>query len=259
MSASHERSGSSDGSKYGGSSRLFGGQERHQVSHLLDARLLVVGDERGDARLRRVRHRAAELFLRHVFTGDGLHDVGAGDEHVRHALHHEDEVGHRGRVDRAAGARPEHHADLRDDARRFDVAEEDAAVRREGHDAFLDARAAAVVEADERCADRLGEIHDLVDLLGVDLAERAAEDREVLGEDEDLAAVDHPPAGDHAVGERPVRSRCRSRGRGAGRACRARRTNPGRAGGRAARGRSACPGRAGAGPPRRARRGAPLP
>ena len=104
-------------------------QERQQVAHLLDARLLVVGDERRDARLGRVRHRAAELFLRDVFTGDRLHDVGTGDEHVRHALHHEDEVGHRGRVDRAARARPEHDADLRDHARRLHVAEEDAAVR----------------------------------------------------------------------------------------------------------------------------------
>jgi hypothetical protein len=71
-------------------------EERHEVSNLLDARLLVVGDERGDTRLGCVRHRTAELFLGDVFAGDRLHDVGAGDEHVRHALHHEDEVGHGG-------------------------------------------------------------------------------------------------------------------------------------------------------------------
>ena len=47
------------------------------------------------------------------------------------------------------------------------------------------------------------EVHHLVDLLGEHLAERAAEDGEVLGEDEDLAAVDRAPAGDDAVGERP--------------------------------------------------------
>ena len=84
------------------------------------------------------------------------------------------------------------------------VAVEDPAVRRERDDAFLDARAGAVVEADERRADRLGEVHHLVDLLGEHLAERAAEDREVLGEHEHLAAVDRAPAGDDAVGERPV-------------------------------------------------------
>ena len=148
--------------------------------------------------------RAAELFVRDLFAGDRLHDVGTGDVHVRDALHHEDEVGHRGRVDRATRARPEHDRDLRDHARRLDVAVEDAAVARERHDAFLDARAAAVVEADERRAGRLGEIHHLVDLLGVHLAERAAEDREVLAEHEDLAAVDGAPAGDDTVGERAV-------------------------------------------------------
>ena len=41
-----------------------------------------------------------------------------------------------------------------------------------------------------------------MDLLGEHLAERAAEDGEVLAEDEHLAAVDRAPAGDDAVGER---------------------------------------------------------
>ena len=45
-----------------------------------------------------------------------------------------------------------------------------------------------------------GEVHDLVDLLGEHLAERAAEDGEVLGEHEDLAAVDRAPPGDDTVG-----------------------------------------------------------
>ena len=43
-----------------------------------------------------------------------------------------------------------------------------------------------------------------MDLLGEDLAEGAAEDREVLGEHEHLAPVDGAPAGDHAVGVRPL-------------------------------------------------------
>ena len=47
------------------------------------------------------------------------------------------------------------------------------------------------------------------------LAERAAEDREVLAEDEDLAAVDGAPAGDHAVGVRAAGGRARTCRRGA--------------------------------------------
>ena len=44
----------------------------------------------------------------------------------------------------------------------------------------------------------------LDDLLAVDLAEAAAEDRRVLAEDADVAAVDGAVAGHHAVAERAV-------------------------------------------------------
>ena len=82
-----------------------------------------------------------------------------------------------------------------------DVPVEDAPVRGQRDDTLLDARTGAVVEADERRADGLREIHHLVDLLGEDLAERAAEHREVLGEDEDLASVDRAPPGDDTIGQ----------------------------------------------------------
>jgi XRE family transcriptional regulator, fatty acid utilization regulator len=44
-----------------------------------------------------------------------------------------------------------------------------------------------------------GHVHDLADLLGMGLRQRAAEHREVLAEDIDDAAVDRAPAGHHAV------------------------------------------------------------
>ena len=84
------------------------------------------------------------------------------------------------------------------------VAVEDPAVAGERDHALLDAGAGAVVQADQRRPDRQRQVHHLVDLLGEHLAEGAAEDREVLGEDEDLAAVDRAPAGDHAVGVGPL-------------------------------------------------------
>ena len=80
--------------------------------------------------------------------GHRLHHVGAGDEHVRRVLDHEHEVGHGRRVDGAAGARPHHERDLRDDARRLDVAPEDLRVARQRDDALLDPRAARVVDPD---------------------------------------------------------------------------------------------------------------
>ena len=136
-----------------------------------------------------------------ILVGHGLHDVRSGDEHVARAFDHDGEVGDGRRVDRAAGARPQDHRDLRHDAGRQDVAQEDVGVAAERHDAFLDPRAAGIVEPDDRRADLHRQIHDLADLLGVRLRQRSAEDREVLAEDEDRPAVDLAVAGDDAVAE----------------------------------------------------------
>ena len=104
-----------------------------------------------------------------------------------------------GRVDRPAGAGAHDQRDLRDHARGEDVALEDVGVAAQRGDPFLDAGAARVVDADHRRADLHGVVHDLADLLGVGLRERAAEDREVLAEDEDQPPVDGAVAGHHAV------------------------------------------------------------
>src|SRR5207248_1790719 len=49
-----------------------------------------------------------------------------------------------------------------------------------------------------------GHVHHLADLLREDLAQRAAEDGEVLGEEEDLAAEDGAVAGDDRVTVRAI-------------------------------------------------------
>ena len=178
-------------------------KKRQQVADVVEARLLVGGDERRHAGPGGVAHGAAELLEGHLLARDGLHDVGSGDEHVARLVHHEDEVGHRRRVHGAAGARTEDHADLRDDAGCEDIAVEYAAVAVKRHDALLDARATRVVETDDRHPDRQRQIHDLVDLLGVRLAECSPEDPEILAEHADAPPVDHPEAGDHPVGVGP--------------------------------------------------------
>ena len=142
---------------------------------------------------------AAELFGGDDLVGHRLHHVGAGDEHVARVAHHEDEIGHRRRIDIAAGARTHDHGNLRNDARGDDVALEHLAIAAERRDAFLDAGAAGVEQADDRRAGAHRHVLDLDDLLRVRLRQRAAEHGEILGEDEDAAAVDRAPAGDHAV------------------------------------------------------------
>ena len=169
-SSASSRSTGSDGSEYGGGSSVVLRQEREQVARVLEARLLVGRDEVRDARLRRVRRRAAELLEADLLAGHRLHHVGAGDEHVRRALDHQDEVGHRRRVDGAAGARAHDERDLRDHARALDVAPEDLRVAGERDDALLDPRAARVVDPDHRAAVLRGQVHHLADLLGEDLA-----------------------------------------------------------------------------------------
>ena len=145
-------------------------QEAEQVARVLERGLLVGRGQVRDAGLRRVRVGAAELLERDLLAGDGLHDVGAGDEHVRRALDHQHEVGHRGRVDGAAGAGAHHERELRHDAGELHVPPEDLRVAGERDDALLDARAARVVDPDHRAAVLRRQVQHLADLLGDDLA-----------------------------------------------------------------------------------------
>ena len=142
---------------------------------------------------------AAEFLHGDVLAGDGLDDVGAGDEHLAGLVDHDDEVGQCGGVDVPAGRGAHDQRDLRDDAGGLDVVVEDAAVEAEGDDTFLDAGAGAVVDADQRAAGLDGQLLDLDDFLAVHLAEGAAEHCGVLAEHADVAAVDGAVAGDHAV------------------------------------------------------------
>ena len=146
-----------------------------------------------------VRHRPAELLLRHLLVRHGPHDVGAGHEHVARALHHDDEVGDRRRVHGAARTRPHDRGDLRDDTGGERVPKEDVGVAGEREHAFLNPRAAGVIEPDDRRTHLHRQIHDLDDLGGVGLRQRAAEDGEVLRERVGETAVDASVPGDDSV------------------------------------------------------------
>ncbi len=176
-------------------------QVREQASDRLHRLGLVAGREMRDAAASGVDTRAAERLGIDDLVGHGAHDVRPGDEHVARPLDHHREVRDGRRVHRAAGARPEDHRDLRHDARRHDVAQEDLRVAAQRRDALLDPRTAGIVEADDRRADLHRQVHDLADLLGVRLRQRAPEDREVLAVDEDQSPVDGPVARDDAIAE----------------------------------------------------------
>ena len=161
-----------------------GRQEVDQPAHLQQRLDVVVVGAVGDRGLGRVDLRAAEFLGGHGLVGDGLHHVRAGDEHVARVAHHEDEVGHRRRIDVAARAGAHDQRNLRDDAGGEHVALEHLAIAAERRDALLDARAAGVEQADDRGAVLDRHVLDLGDLLRMRFAERAAEDGEILGEDD---------------------------------------------------------------------------
>ena len=152
-----------------------------------------------------MRRCAAQFLGGHDLIRHGLYHVRAGDEHVGGILHHEDEVGHGGGIDRATRARPHDDRDLRHNARGHDVALEHLGIACKAGYALLNPRAAAVVQPDHRRAVLHRHVHDLADLLGVGFGKRAAEDGEILAEHIDHAAVDRAPAGDDAVARRAFR------------------------------------------------------
>jgi hypothetical protein len=123
---------------------------------------------------------------------------------VAGAVDHHREVGDRGRVHRSTRTRAHDQRDLRDHPGAAHVADEDLAIEPERDHALLDARAATVVDADDGAPDLRGQVHDLDDLLAVDLAERPPEHRGVLTEHRNRPPVDRPGAGHDAVAERPL-------------------------------------------------------
>ena len=149
-----------------------------------------------------MRHGAAELLFGDFFMRHGLDHVRPGDEHVGGLVDHENEVGDRRRIDRAAGARPHDGGNLRHHSAVQRVAQKNVGVAGQRHHAFLNARAAGIVQADHGRAHLRGQIHDLDDLAGVRLRERSAEDGEILREDIDQPAFDAAVAGDEAVAVR---------------------------------------------------------
>ncbi len=154
-----------------------------------------------DPGLLHVGVRATELFHRHVLPGDGLDDVGAGDEHLTGAIDHDHEIGQRWGVDVSAGGGAHDHRDLRDHPGGADVAVEDLPVQPEGDHPFLDAGPGTFVDAHQRPSGLDRQVHHLDDLLAVDLPQTAAEDGRVLGEHAHIAAVDRAVAGDDTVTE----------------------------------------------------------
>src|SRR6266404_2046136 len=146
-----------------------------------------------------VRHRAAKLFFRYILVRHRLDNIGTGDEHVRRVLHHDVKVGDCRTVNRTAGAWSKDATDLRHHATGQRVAQKNIRVTAETDDAFLNARAAGIIQSDDRRADFHRQVHYFANLFGVSFRKRTAKDREVLRENENLATIDQTVTGNYAV------------------------------------------------------------
>ena len=180
--------------------RIVRGQVGEQSLDDADRVGVVLGEEMDVAGDGGVHVGAADLLHRHHLAGHRLDHFGPGDEHVGVVAGHHDEIHQRRRIGRPARAGTAYDGDLRDDARQQDVHVKDGAVAGERVDALLDARAGRVLERDDRGAELGGLLHQRHDLVRVHLAERAADDGEILAEGRDLSTADIAGAGHDPVG-----------------------------------------------------------
>ena len=183
----------------GGLLQVVRRQEREKLPDQAEAVLVVLPQEVRVPRDRVVGLRAAEVLHRDLLVGHGADHVRPGHEHVAGAAGHDREVGDGRGIHGAPRAGPEDGRNLGNDSRSQRVPQEDVGVAGERNHPFLDARAPGVVEPDDGGALPDREVHGPADLLRDRLAQRAAENREVLGEQVGEAPVDPGVAGHDAV------------------------------------------------------------
>ncbi len=170
-----------------------------QTPRDLDRLGVIGGDEVDVAADAGVGGGAADFFHRAFLAGDGLNHFRAANEHIGHALDHDDEIHQRGRICRAARARPGDDRDLRHHAGNQHVPKKYLTISGERIEAFLDARPARIVESDHGAAGFKRVIHHVADFFGVNASERPAADGEILAEGRHLPSIHNPSAGDDGV------------------------------------------------------------
>src|SRR5215213_6433911 len=152
-----------------------------------------------DARNTVMRNSAAKFFLSDFLMRHRLNHVRSGNEHVRRVFDHDVEVRDRRTVNGAAGTRPHDATDLRDHAARERVAQKNIRVTTKTNDTFLNARAAGIIQTDNRSTDLHREVHHLANFFCVRLGKGTAKDSEILREHKHVTAVDETVTGDDTV------------------------------------------------------------
>jgi hypothetical protein len=144
--------------------------------------------------------RSSELLMGDILSSDGLHDVGASDEHLRAPLDHEDKICYRWAVNGATGTAPHDHRHLGHHPRSGNITPENSSVIVERHHSLLHTGTAPVVDADEGDAEGQGEILDFPYLLASHLSQGAPDHCKILRKYTDFSAIYCPETGNDAIG-----------------------------------------------------------
>ena len=91
---------------------------------------------------------SAQLLHPDIFTGHGLDDVRARDEHLAGLVDHDHEVCEGRGVDGSTCSGPADNGNLGDDTRSFGVSLEDLSIFTEGDHTFLDSSSARIQDSD---------------------------------------------------------------------------------------------------------------
>mmetsp|Transcript_1669 Transcript_1669/g.3277 ORF Transcript_1669/g.3277 Transcript_1669/m.3277 type:complete len:416 (-) Transcript_1669:224-1471(-) len=142
---------------------------------------------------------ATKVLLGHYLVGHGLHDVRAGNKHVRRVTHHGDKVSERGRVHCASCARAHDERELGNHARGFYVTLEHFSVATKRVYTLLDSGSTRVVQADHGCAVTHSHVHDFADFLSMGFGQRSTENGKILAENVHGAAINVAVTSDHTI------------------------------------------------------------
>ena len=142
-----------------------------------------------------------QLLLGYHLAQNGLHNGGAGEEHVRGVLHHQSEVGKRGAVNGTSGAGTHNGGNLRNHTAGHDVALENLAIAGQCVDTFLQTGTTRVVQTDYGSTHLHGDVHNLANLAGQHLTQRTCCYGEILCENINQTAANGSATSYHTIAQ----------------------------------------------------------
>ena len=167
-------------------------QKGQKPPDLPETLLFRMGIEMGYAADKIMDPRPSQLLVADYLAGYVLNDVWAGKKHAADAFRHKNEIGNGRGIDSSPRTRAQNGRELGNDSGINGVAVEDAGISILSVDALLNASPAGVVDPDQGSSHFGSQVHDFYDFRGMSFSQGPAQNGEVLGKNEDLAALNGP-------------------------------------------------------------------